>query len=889
MVQKNNNFLDRDDVKNLAVLNLLPELRQTLQTGQQVVLQAPPGSGKTTLLPLLLRDEPWLEGLKIVMLEPRRLAARAAARRMAALLGEAVGETVGFRVRHESVVSRRTKIEVVTEGVLTRYLQNDPALSDYGLVVFDEFHERHLQADLGLAFTLQVQELLRPELKLMVMSATLAAREIADFLGGAPLLEAKLAPFPVTTFHAENSLAKLSLPVMARTVVRALHETSGDLLVFLPGAGEIRRLAELLREVDRERENDSEIKSAVAPKIERKIEPKIEIIPLYGNLPRELQDRAFQFSEKEVLQKRVSQKDNSQKTVSTTGASPKEASTGRIRKVVLATDIAESSLTVPGVRVVVDSGWRRIMRFDPASGMGRLETVKISRAAADQRRGRAAREGQGYCYRLWAKRDEPAMLEFSQPEIRLADLTSMVLEMAAWGVSQVSDLRWLTPPSQSLVDAAFSLLRRLGAVDADNRITEHGRELAKLGIHPRLAQMLLAGKKIGQGRLAAMLAALLNERDPLAAGDRLPDCDIDLRLELLMADDKSHTPARADRALLKTLRREAQRLTRQLKVVEKGLLTTDFSGELLAFAYPDRIAKKRADGDLRFLLSGGQEASFAYPEPLSHSSYLVVAQLVGDRRKSRIRLAAAYSENSLRKQFGGLLKRESQVFWDQKSGSVMARQQLMLDSLTLEEGYLKEVPAEALASAWLEGVRRVGLDLLSWNKSIRQWCRRVEFVRNSGLVEKESWPACDDKFLLDDLENWLAPRLGRIRNRDGLSRLDLKTILRDRLTWQQQQKLEQLAPVEIRLPSGRRVQLDYTSGVVPVLAARVQELFGCRETPKIGGGRIALLLHILSPARRPVQVTDDLSGFWHGSYREVRKEMRGRYPKHAWPEEPWLE
>ena len=853
MVQKDNNFLDRDDVRELAVLELLPELRRTLQSGQQVVLQAPPGSGKTTLLPLLLRDEPWLEGLKIVMLEPRRLAARAAARRMAALLGEEVGESVGFRVRHESVVGQYTKIEVVTEGVLTRYLQNDPALSDYGLVIFDEFHERHLQADLGLAFALQVQELLRPELKLMVMSATLAALEIADFLGGAPLLEAKLEPFPVTTFHAENSLAKLSLPVVARTVVRALHETTGDLLVFLPGAGEIRRLAELLHEVGRRREN----------------EPEIEIIPLYGNLPRELQDRAFQFSQK--------------------GALPKGTTVDRPRKVVLATDIAESSLTVPGVRVVVDSGWRRIMRFDPAGGMGRLETVKISRAAADQRRGRAAREGQGYCYRLWAKSDEPAMLEFSQPEIRLADLTSMVLEMAAWGISQVTDLRWLTQPSQALVDTAFSLLRRLGAVDADNRITEHGRELAKLGIHPRLAQMLLAGKKIGQGRLAAMLAALLNERDPLAVGDRVPDCDIDLRLELLFEDDKSCTAARADRALLKTLRREAQRLTRQLKIVEKDPLTTDFSGELLAFAYPDRIAKKRSDGDLRFLLSGGQEASFAYPEPFSHSSYLVVAQLVGDRRKSRIRLAAAYSESSLRKQFGGLLKRESQVFWDQKSDSVVARQQLVLGSLILEEGLLKEAPAEVLATVWLEGVRRVGLDILPWNKNIRQWCRRVEFVRNSGLVEKESWPACDDKFLLDDLENWLAPRLGRIRNRDGLSRLDLKTILRDRLTWQQQQRLEQLAPLEIRLPSGRRVQLDYTSGAVPVLAARVQELFGCRETPRIGGGRIALLLHILSPARRPVQVTNDLAGFWHGSYREVRKEMRGRYPKHAWPEEPWLE
>ena len=885
MEQKDNNFLNRDDVRELAVLKLLPELRKSLQAGQQVVLQAPPGSGKTTLLPLLLRDEPWLEGLKIVMLEPRRLAARAAARRMAALLGEEVGETVGFRVRHESAVGRRTRIEVVTEGVLTRYLQNDPALSDYGLVIFDEFHERHLQADLGLAFTLQVQELLRPELKLMVMSATLAAREIADFLGGAPLLEAKLAPFPVTTFHAEKSLAKLSLPVVARTVVRALRETTGDLLVFLPGAGEIRRLTELLDEAARLQENASAIAPASvsapapAPAFASAFKSEIEIIPLYGNLPRELQDRAFQFSHKKVSQK---------------GISAEDALINRRRRVVLSTDIAESSLTVPGVRVVIDSGWRRIMRFDPASGMGRLETVKISRAAADQRRGRAAREGQGYCYRLWAKGDEAAMLEFSQPEIRLADLTSMVLEMAAWGVSQVGDLRWLTPPSQALVDAAFSLLRRLGAVDADNRITEHGRELAKLGIHPRLAHMLLAGKRVGQGRLAALLAALLNERDPLAAGDRVQnqaqnqDCDIDLRLELLLADDKSRSAARADHALLKRLHREAQRLTRQLKIVEKGRLTTDASGELLAFAYPDRIAKKRSGGDLRFLLSGGQEASFAYPEPLSHTSYLVVAQLAGDRRNSRIRLAAAYSESSLRKQFADLLKREAQVFWEQKSGLVVARQQLKLDALILEEGLLKDPPTQALAAAWLEGLRRVGLDLLPWNKNLRQWCQRVEFVRKSGLVDQEIWPAFDDKSLLDDLETWLAPGLGRIRNRDGLARLDLKTILRDRLTWQQQQKLEQLAPVEIRLPSGRRVQLDYSSGAVPVLAARVQELFGCRETPRIGGGRIALRLHILSPARRPVQVTDDLAGFWHGSYREVRKEMRGRYPKHAWPEEPWL-
>ncbi len=838
-----NNFLERDDVRALPVVELVPELRQKLQTVQRVVLQAPPGSGKTTLLPLLLRDEPWLEGLKIVMLEPRRLAARAAARRMADLLGEEVGETVGFRVRHESVVGRRTKIEVVTEGVLTRYLQNDSALSDYGLVIFDEFHERHLQADLGLAFTLQVQELLRHELKLLVMSATLAAIEIADFLGEAPLLEAQTSVFPVTTFHAESMAAKFSLAVVARTVTQALRETTGDLLVFLPGAGEIRRLEELLRET-------------VQPS-------EIEIIPLYGNLPRELQDRAFM-------------------------SSKKGASTNGVRKVVLATDIAESSLTVPGVRVVVDSGWRRIMRFDPASGMGRLESVRISRAAADQRRGRAAREGQGYCYRLWSKNDEYAMLEFSQPEIRLADLAPLALEMAAWGISEVSELGWLTPPSQSLIDAAFSLLRRLAAVDQNNRITAQGREMVRLGVHPRLAKLLIAGKKVGQGRLAALLAALLNDRDPLAVGDQFPDCDIDLRLELLLKDDEGQIAAGVDRGLLQTLRREVKRLTRQLKIEEKGPIDMDCSGELLAFAYPDRIAKKRLNGDLRFLLSSGQEVSFAYPEPLSHSSYLVVARIAGGRQTSRVRLAAAYSETGLRKQFGDFLKRKQEVFWDQKSGVVVARQQLMLDGLTLEEGALKDAPVKAVAAAWLEGLRRVGLELLPWSVNVRQWCRRVEFIRDSGLVEKEVWPACDDKSLLDDLENWLAPRLGRIRNREGLVRLDLGTILRERLTWQQLQELERLAPVDIRLPSGRRARLDYTVGAVPVLAARVQELFGCRETPRVGGGRIPVLVHILSPARRPVQVTDDLAGFWHGSYRDVRKEMRGRYPKHAWPEEPWL-
>ena len=588
------------------------------------------------------------------------------------------------------------------------------------------------------------------------------------------------------------------------------------------------------------------------------LKSEIDIIPLYGALPKDLQERAF--------------------SVSREGA----------RKIVLATDIAESSLTVPGIRVVVDSGWRRIMRFDPARGMGRLETVRISRAAADQRRGRAAREGRGSCYRVWSKSEALVMAEFSQPEIMLADLTPLALEMAAWGVVAVGQLRWLTPPSQSLIVAAFDLLQYLGAVDQDHRITASGREMAQLGMHPRLAKMLLSGKKIGQGRLAAMLAALLNDRDPINPGDRVPDCDIDLRLELLLNNGQDSVVTEVDQRLLKSLRREAQRLIRQLKIVEKGSLATSASGQLLAFAYPDRIAKKRLEGDLRFLLRSGQEAAFVYPEPLSHSSYLVVVGLSGDRRSSRIRLAAAYSESSLKEQFGDFLKREDEVSWDQKSNTVVARQRLRFDCLTLAEGVLQDPSPESVAAAWLEGVRRVGLEFLPWCDKARQWCRRVDFVLNNDLVEKDKWPAFDDQSLLDDLENWLAPGLGQIRNRAGLSRLDLRTCLRDRLNWQQLQKLEELAPVAISLPAGRRVQLNYSEGPVPILAAKVQELFGCRETPRVGGGRIPVLVQILSPARRPVQVTDDLAGFWQGSYREVRKEMRGRYPKHSWPEEPWL-
>ncbi len=828
----------RAGVAGLPVWSLVGELREALARTPEAVLQAPPGSGKTTLLPLLLRDEEWLSGKKILLLEPRRLAARAAARRMAGLLGEPVGKRVGYRVRHDTVVGPETRIEVVTDGILTRIVQHDPELAGYGLIIFDEFHERHLQADLGLALVSQVRELFRPEMRVLVMSATLAAAEVAGFLGGAPLLKAEGETFPVDTIYLGEGPPGFSLEHVYRAVLRALDETSGDLLVFLPGAGEIRRLEKRL----------AERLAAAGAAAEH------ELLPLFGELPPEKQELVF-------------------------------SSGGGRRRIILATDIAESSLTVPGVRVVVDCGFRRSPRFDAAAGMGRLETVSISRAAADQRRGRAGREAAGVCYRLWSREGEAGMAAFSRPEILVADLAPLALELALWGVREVEELAFLTPPPAAALAQARVLLEKLGALDSEGRVTGPGREMAGIGLHPRLARMVLAGGS----RKAAGLAALLELREPMAVAGSEPDSDLDHRLERLRACRDSGSGPELKRGYLSRWRRETGMIVRQAGIGRSKKVKPDLScGELLALAYPDRIAKKRSSADQRYLLSNGREAFFAEPEPLASCGFLVVAELDGRRRSARIRRAAAYSEASLRKQFAAELTREEEIVWDAASRTVRAVTRTRFGALVLSEEKLRRPDPERLAGAWLEGLARQGLSLLDFDARCRLFCTRVEFVRSlEGVPDIADWPSFSDEALLAEARLWLAGALGEIRSREQLKKLRLLPLLRNRLGGKACARLDELAPESLSLPGGRRATLEYQTAGEPVLAVRLQELFGWDETPRVAGGRVPVLLRILSPARRPIQVTSDLAGFWRGSYAEVRKEMRGRYPKHVWPERPW--
>ena len=843
------------------VLKLRSELGPELEKKGTVVLSAPPGSGKTTLLPLLLFSEKWLEGKKIIMLEPRRLAARAAARRMAGLLGEEVGRRVGYRVRHETRIGPETRIEVVTEGILTRILQHDPELSGYGLVIFDEFHERHLQGDLGLVFSLEARELFRPDLKILLMSATLDLVALAGLPGPVARLSAAGRIHPVETLYSERDEPEFSLDLVGRTVLKALDETGGDLLVFLPGAGEIRRLEKRLGE------RFSRLDAA----------GEIELLPLYGDLPPALQDRVFR--------------------------------PGGKRRVILATDIAESSITVPGVRVVVDSGWRRMMLFDPASGMGRLRTVRISRAAADQRRGRAGREAAGVCYRLWSRARQQELAAFHPPEMLSADLCGLALELAVWGTDDATGLWWPTPPPAAGLRAARELLVELEALDDDFRVTASGTKMAGLGLHPRLARMILKAWRAGVGREVVALAVLLENRDLFAGGGATVGADLETRLEILKTGESgpggneklAAVRFGIDRARLKNLRRAVDNLARRAGIgQDKGEseeVSRPIPGELLAWAFPDRIAQKREGGGRRYRLSGGGEAFFAEPEPLAGLEYLVVAELTASRTAAgfasgrspaggRIRLAAAYSEDSLRKQFAERIWQQSEVCWEVAESRVRAVARETFGALVLAERRLDRPPAEELAAAWLEGIRRQGLDLLKFFPALRQWCGRVEFLRRLGLEETAGWPPFDPETLLAAASSWLGPALGRVRRREELEKLDLSGLLKNRLGWGELEKLERLAPESLELPGGRRRQLDYLAGERPVLKARVQELFGWQKTPRVAGGRVPVLLHILSPARRPVQVTDDLEGFWRGSYAAVRKEMRGRYPKHAWPEDP---
>ena len=834
---------NHSETRGLPVVEALPALGEALAGRGAAVLVAPPGAGKTTVAPLALASAPWLGGDRIVVLEPRRLAARAAADRMARLLGEAgAGGTVGYRVRGDTRVSGRTRIEVVTEGVLTRMLQSDPSLEGVGLVAFDEFHERSVHADLGLALTLHARSLLRPRLRVLVMSATLDAAPVAALLGEAPVVRSEGRAYPVETRWRSRPVDGWIEPAVVRTVLRALDEDEeGDILVFLPGAAEIRRTERRLA--------DGALPAGVS------------VHPLFGGLSRRAQDEAMA-----------------------------PAGPGR-RKVVLATSIAETSLTIEGVRVVVDSGLMRVPRFDPGTGMTRLETVRVTRDTADQRRGRAGRTAPGRCWRLWTKAEQRGLVPHRRPELLEADLAPLALDLAVWG-AEPGELRWLDPPPDAAYAQALELLRELEAVDDDGAATDHGRAMARLGAHPRLAHMMLRGAELGAGAAACDLAALLGERDILQGQGRAPDADLRLRLEAVAAARRrggggSFRGHRVQEGGLRRVVREADRLRTQLDRLAdgapRGAAAGADAGVLAALAYPDRIGRRREGQRGRFLLRNGRGARFAEPQPLAGEDWLVAAEVEGRGTEARIFLAAPVEAEAVERHFADQVREVEEVAWDGAAGRVVARRRRMLGALTLAEAPLRDPAPDRLGRALLEGVREAGIDALPWDRDTHQLRDRLAFLHR---LDPGAWPDRSPGALEASLETWLLPFLSGLRRLEDLKRVDLGEALLTGVPWDRRGTLEALAPTHLAVPSGSRIRIDYGDPDAPALAVRLQEVFGLTETPRVGGGRVPLTMRLLSPAQRPVQVTRDLASFWRDAYFEVRKDLRGRYPKHYWPEDP---
>jgi ATP-dependent helicase HrpB len=807
----------------LPIDDALPQLTAALRAGASAVLVAPPGAGKTTRVPLVLAEEPWARAAKILVLEPRRLAARAAAERMASTLGEEVGDTVGLRVRFGSKISRRSRIEIVTEGVFTRLVVDDPELKGVAAVLFDEFHERSLDADLGLALARDVQQGLRADLRLLVMSATLDGARVAELLGGAPVIASEGRAFPVETRYLGRDPRAALEPQVADAVVRALRTEPGSALVFLPGTAEIRRTETLLQE--------------------RIGDPAVDIVPLYGALDRGVQDQAI------------------------------APSTPGRRKVVLATSIAETSITIAGVRMVVDCGLARVPRYEPGVGLTRLETVRVSRASADQRRGRAGRTEPGLCLRLWDEPQTASLEPYAKPEILGTDLSSFALDLAQWGVNEPARLGFLDPPPKAAFAQAQELLRELGALDHEGRITEEGRRLRRLPLPPRLARMVLDAAAEGLGELAADIAAVLTERG--LGGD---DLDLAHRIESFRRD---RTP-RAQEA-----RRMAQRWAK-LAAADSPAPRHDAAasasvGALLALAYPDRIAKSRGGGSGAFLLASGRGASIDAASPLARERTLAVAELTGSAAQGRIVLAAAISPEEIDARFADRIQTRDEVDFDVATASLRARQSRRLGAVVLAERVRPVVPSKATALLLADGIARLGIARLPWTAALRQWRDRITFLRGA---EGEEWPDLSDPELAAGIRDWLAPALAGKTALDQLAAGEVSDALATLLPWPLKRRLDAEAPTHFDAPSGSRVPIDYANPDGPTLSIRVQELFGLDRHPTIAGGRVPLVVELLSPAHRPVQVTRDLSGFWRGSYAAVRSEMRGRYPRHPWPDDP---
>lgn len=811
----------------LPIDALLPALEQQLRAQPLLVLSAPPGAGKTTRIPLALLAAPWLAGKQIVMLEPRRLAAKAAARRLAASLNQPCGQSVGYCMRMERCLSPQTRILVVTEGVLTRMLLDDPELSHVGCLIFDEFHERSLHADLGLALALECHQVLRPDLRLVVMSATLETEAVAALLGHCPVLTSQGQAHPVhMRYMPPRPNARGFVPRIEEQVATAitllLQQEEGSLLAFLPGAGEIRAVQALLEE---------------------KLPPDVHLYPLYGDLPPAQQDAAI------------------------APPAPQQ------RKVVLATAIAETSLTIEGVRLVVDSGLARSLRHDSATDMSTLVTLPVSLAQAAQRAGRAGRTAAGVCLRLWRQEEEINFRPYSAPEISTADLSPLCLHLAVWG-AQPENLAWLTPPPAAAFALARQNLHNLHALDDQGKSTAVGKALLRLPLHPRLAAMVLQGQKLGFAACACCLAALLEARDYLAEKTR--SSDMRLRLHALCTGTQ-HA------GLAARTRRAAQQLFQlcgaQGHIFADALKQEDYCGVLLSLAWPERLAQQCGKG--RFRLRGGRAASLPESDSLAREGYLAIAAL--DAARERIFLAAPLPFALLEKYYAAEISTHTMVQWDTREAAVLARQQRQLGALLLHDAPLSPVPAEALRQALCVGIRQMGIACLPWTNTLRQWQARVLLLRQQ---QPESWPDVSDSTLEAQLEEWLLPFLPQCTRKSQLKNCDLGAALHSLLTYQQGRDLEKLAPAKLTVPSGSSIALDYCQGEKPVLAVKLQELFGWEESPRIAQGAVPVMLHLTSPAGRPLQITQDLGHFWRNSYAQVRADMRGRYPKHPWPENP---
>ncbi len=803
----------------LPIHEVLGALKAALAEREAVVLVAPPGAGKTTVVPVELIREPWVGDRKILVLEPRRLAARAAAERMARELGERAGETVGFRVRMQSKVSAATRVEIVTEGVFTRMILDDPGLEGVAAVLFDEFHERSLDADLGLALARDAQAVLRPDLRLLVMSATLDGARVAALLGDAPVIEGHGRQFPIETRYLGRDPRASIDEQVARAVARALAQEPGSLLVFLPGQGEIRRTERRL--------------------LDLRLDPSIDVVPLYGALDFRDQERAIA-----------------------------PAPAGR-RKVVLASSIAETSLTIDGVRTVIDCGLSRVPRYDPASGLTRLETVRVSRAAADQRRGRAGRTEPGVCYRLWDEAETRALIPFARPEILEADLTGFALDLARWGVKDPAGLAFLDPPPGTAFQEARALLARLGALDGAGALTEHGRRLSDLPLPPRLAHMLLAGAASGRADRAARVAVILTERG-------LGGADADLR-HRLEAFDRDRSPRARDAGAL------AERWAKAAGGGRRSGQSLD-DGLLLAEAYPERIAKARGKAG-EYLLVGGRGAFLDPTDALAREPWLAVGELGGGAARDRILLAAPIDEASLRAAFADRMTAEEVVEAD-AGGRLKARRRLRLGALIVEERIVERPSGELIEAHMLDLVRARGLESLPWSETALGLRARVAFLR---ALAPQTWPDLSDDALLSSLDGWLKPVLS---GRSALAKVEsqaLEEALRGLVGWEALRVLDRDAPARWTSPAGASHAIDYAAEGGPKVEVRVQELYGLDQHPAVAGGRAGLTLSLLSPAHRPIQITRDLPGFWRGSWKDVRTDMRGRYPRHVWPEDPVAE